>query len=177
MKHVFIAGFAEGHHIGVDVELLNLRVDREQVARSFFSPAEWEDYAALDPSERPRGFVNGWTRKEAFMKAIGLGLHCDLRSFDVNLEPKCKAQILRAPKGYGSPADWTLHTFEPFPHYIGAVALDRRQVSRTEIKINGGPGPVDLFANELNANAAQKTDTAFNPVFGGSYRGLSPIPD
>jgi 4'-phosphopantetheinyl transferase len=70
--------------------------------------------------------MNCWTRKEAFIKAVGEGLSYPLRSFDVSLAPGEDARLLRLDAGPGAAGDWTLASFEPCPGYVGAVAVEGR---------------------------------------------------
>ena len=56
--------------VGVDLECTRRRVPGPKVAERFFHPAERQTLQADDP----RTFFRIWTRKEAWTKAIGLGL-------------------------------------------------------------------------------------------------------
>lgn len=125
--NILLIGLASECEIGVDVETIETTVDRDGIAGSFFSPAEHAAYLALDEADRPAGFARCWTRKEAFIKALGEGLHCALQSFDVSLGPETEARVLRTSPGHGAPADWSLRSFAPCPGYIASVAVDRRQ--------------------------------------------------
>jgi len=126
-RNILLIGFAPDGEIGVDVEAIDSRVDRDGIAGSFFSPAEHAAYLALDEADRPAGFARCWTRKEAFIKALGEGLHCALHSFDVSLGPEADARVLRTSAGHGVPADWSLRSFAPCPGYIASVAVQRRR--------------------------------------------------
>lgn len=66
--------------IGIDVEPLQRSIDLE-IADRFFSPQEVRDLFCLSPVERPRGFIELWTLKEAYIKARGQGLSIALDSF------------------------------------------------------------------------------------------------
>jgi 4'-phosphopantetheinyl transferase len=124
--HVAVYALAHGCAVGVDVETIETRVDRDAIARDNFSLAEHAAYAALPPGSRPVAFMNCWTRKEAFIKAIGEGLSYPLRSFDVSLAPGEDARLLRLDAGPGAAGDWALASFEPCPGYVGAVAVECR---------------------------------------------------
>jgi 4'-phosphopantetheinyl transferase len=123
---VAVYALAHGRAVGVDVEAIETRVDRDAIARDTFSATEYSVYAALDPAIRPVAFMNCWTRKEAFIKAVGKGLSYPLRSFDVSLAPGEDARLLRLDAGPGTPADWTLASFEPCAGYVGAMAVECR---------------------------------------------------
>ena len=65
--------------LGVDIERLRPMDDMEAIARRFFSPPEHAALMALAPGERVAGFFRCWTRKEAYLKAVGEGLAIPLR--------------------------------------------------------------------------------------------------
>ena len=75
-----VYAFSPGCEIGIDVEVVRVIRDADDVAARFFSRRENEAYLALDPRDKPLGFFNCWTRKEAFIKALGDGLWHSARS-------------------------------------------------------------------------------------------------
>jgi 4'-phosphopantetheinyl transferase len=120
---VAVYAFAPGREIGVDVEAVRVIRDADDIAARFFSRRENEAYLALDPRDRPLGFLNCWTRKEAFIKALGDGLYHPLDRFDVSLAPGEPARILRVASTPGAHCGWTLHSFLPGPGLIGAAVV------------------------------------------------------
>lgn len=72
--------------IGIDVEVLRPMADVEAMAASYFTAAEQRALAAVTPALRSRAFLTCWTRKEACLKAIGLGLGVDTRTFDAGVD-------------------------------------------------------------------------------------------
>ncbi|MBO9648310.1 MAG: 4'-phosphopantetheinyl transferase superfamily protein [Variovorax sp.] len=76
-----------GAEIGVDVEVLRPMPDAEAMAASYFTEAEQRALAAAPSSLRERAFLSCWTRKEACLKAIGLGLGVDTRTFEAGVDP------------------------------------------------------------------------------------------
>ena len=115
--------FAPGREIGIDVEAVRVIRDADDIAARLFSRRENEAYLALDPCDKPLGFFNCWTRKEAFIKALGDGLYHPLDSFDVSLAPGEPARILRVETTPGDRCGWTLHSFLPGPGLIAAVVV------------------------------------------------------
>jgi len=115
--------FSRGREIGIDVEAISDMLDRDEVASHCFSNHEIEDYRQLNDGEKPLGFFNCWTRKEAFVKALGDGLQYPLSSFDVTLSPDEPAKILRIGDHTGRDCGWELFSFVPLPGFIGAVAV------------------------------------------------------
>jgi 4'-phosphopantetheinyl transferase len=116
-----VYAFTSGGEVGVDVELIRPLPDADDIATRFFSRAENAAYLALHPRDRPLGFFNCWTRKEAFIKAIGDGLYYPLDAFDVTLAPGAPAQILRVGSTPGRLCGWELASFSPAAGFVAAV--------------------------------------------------------
>ena len=115
--------FSRGRAIGIDIEAVRDLRDADAVAARFFSPREIEDYSALRPGDKPLGFFNCWTRKEAYVKALGDGLAFPLDRFDVSLAPDEPARILRVDRTSGESCGWSLHALTPAPGFTGAVVV------------------------------------------------------
>ena len=119
---------SDGRDVGVDVESLRPIPDVVRLSERFFSPWEASELKTFAPQTLDRAFLACWTRKEAFIKALGLGLHCPLDSFDVSIDPDRPAELLRVDEraGAGAAADWRLHGFTPAEGYIAALAVRKR---------------------------------------------------
>ena len=111
--------------LGVDLEQLRPIPEAGAITRSHFSTREQDLLASLgEPHESlafQRAFYATWTRKEAFIKALGLGLAQPLDSFSVTLLPGQRPRLLEVPDG--RPTAWTLRAFSPAPGYEAAVAI------------------------------------------------------
>jgi 4'-phosphopantetheinyl transferase len=118
---VALFGFARERVLGVDVERIRPLEDTVDIVDRFFSPNEVAVFHQVPPAQQPEAFFNCWTRKEAFIKAIGEGLSCPLHSFDVTLQPGEPAELL-AVRGSGFSADhWELRDLRPAAGFAGAV--------------------------------------------------------
>ena len=120
---VAVYAFAAGREVGIDVEVVRTITDADDIAARSFSRHENEAYLALDPRDKPLGFFNCWTRKEAFVKALGDGLSHPLDRFDVSLTPGEPARIVRVESTPGEQCGWTLHSLSPGPGLFGAVVV------------------------------------------------------
>src|SRR6267378_4186548 len=120
---VAVYGFSTGREIGIDVEAVRTIRDADDIAARFFSRCENEAYLALDPRDKPLGFFNCWTRKEAFIKALGDGFSHPLDRFEVSLTPGEPARIVHVESTPGERCGWTLHSFSPGPGLVGAVVV------------------------------------------------------
>jgi 4'-phosphopantetheinyl transferase len=116
--------FSVGRELGIDIEAIRAGADTDDVAASFFSRVEHEAYLGLEPRDRPLGFFQGWTRKEAFIKALGDGLTHPLDHFDVSLDPAKPAAILRVGNSSGDHCGWLMRSFRPAPGYVAALVME-----------------------------------------------------
>ncbi|UKJ74997.1 4'-phosphopantetheinyl transferase family protein [Azospirillum brasilense] len=124
--HVLIAiAPLETVELGVDVERLRSVADAAGIAERFFAPEERDAFAALPEALRDEAFLNGWTRKEAFIKATGQGLSTPLDRFAVELTPGRPARLLSLDGALeaGSALDWSLFDLRPAPGLVGALAV------------------------------------------------------
>jgi 4'-phosphopantetheinyl transferase len=113
--------------VGIDVEQMTSEAkDYEDIAAAFFSLAEVEQLRAVPEEQRQEAFLNGWTRKEAYIKARGLGLSLGLDQFDVALTPGAPAALLATREAGQEPSWWSLHALAPGPGFIAALAVQGR---------------------------------------------------
>lgn len=108
--------------VGIDVERVRPLDDALAIAERFFSPAERAALRTLQPPALETGFFTAWTRKEAFVKALGEGLSYPLADFDVTLLPDEPARLLRVAGDERAPARWRLAALDPAPGYVAALA-------------------------------------------------------
>ena len=113
-----------GREIGIDVEQIRPVNDMESLARCSFSESENKALASLPESLRCEAFFNCWTRKEAYIKALGEGLSYSLQEFDVTLRPGEPAKLLRVADKPEEVERWSLHAFAPTKNYVGALAVE-----------------------------------------------------
>jgi len=113
--------FSSGHAIGIDVEAVRVMADADDLAARCFSRREHATYRTLKPPDKPLGFFNCWTRKEAFVKALGGGLSIPLDRFDVTLAPEEPAEVLRVESTPGD-CGWRLDSSCPAAGYVAAIA-------------------------------------------------------
>lgn len=109
--------------IGIDLELIRPDFGGEDIAKRYFSPKEVAELRRLPPGLREEGFFLCWTRKEAYIKAKGEGLHIALDSFDVSLSPGGPVLLSSA-----DALRWSIHSFIPFPdssqNFVAALVAE-----------------------------------------------------
>ena len=115
--------FNRGVPIGIDIEYARPLADLEDVARRFFHPAEYEQLRQVAPEQKIRAFYNCWTRKEAFIKALGKGASHPLDSFQVTLLPGDSAAFVSIDGQPASKSAWSLQDVSPSLSYVAAIAI------------------------------------------------------
>lgn len=103
--------------VGCDIEWRSSELACPKVAKRLFAPGEYAALTALPPEQWVAGFYNCWTRKEAYVKALGLGLSYPLDAFTVSVAPGEPARFTSDESG------WTMTSFEPAPGYQAALVL------------------------------------------------------
>jgi 4'-phosphopantetheinyl transferase len=116
--------------VGVDLESVRPLEDLDSLAGTVFSTGERAALSALPSPQRVQGFFNGWTRKEAYVKARGDGLSRALDGFDVTVAPGDPPRLLRVAGEPDEPARWALSSFEPLPGYVAAMCVERASRAR-----------------------------------------------
>ncbi len=74
------------NRIGVDLELIRDSIAVDQLAVRCFSAGELDRWKKLPDSEKLEVFFDVWTRKEAFLKALGDGMSKAMNSVECDLE-------------------------------------------------------------------------------------------
>lgn len=106
--------------VGIDIEEIH---DIEtEVARQNFSQAELSALGSLAGEEWLWGFYRCWTRKEAILKAEGVGLNLPLDAFDVSLLPGAPAELLGTKPAAAHLHPWKLHDVSPGGRLVAALA-------------------------------------------------------
>ena len=109
---LLLCAVARQRQVGVDVERVRPGFACEQVARQIFSAREREIWEALSETDRPAAFFRAWVRKEAYVKATGMGLSFPVRDCEALLTPdQC------------SDGNWEWQMLNPAPGYVGALVI------------------------------------------------------
>ncbi len=147
---VAVVAVAEGARIGIDVEVERRRARLEALAARVLSPEVHADWLDLDPALRLRAFLEQWTAKEAYLKAIGAGITVPLR--DIGVEPD----------------GWTVHTVASPPGTVVSVAVE----GAANVRVHDWLAPVP----PVPANGSRPIDkfrgTAVGAVFAAVLLGL-----
>lgn len=121
---VALYGLMRGRRIGVDVEVLRHLVDLREVARWCCSEREVAILEGLPPERRHEAFYCAWTRKEAFLKALGTGLSVAPNRVDVTLLPHEPAAVLAVDGDRTAATGWSLFDVALGRTRMATVAVD-----------------------------------------------------
>jgi len=118
--------FTRNREIGVDIERIKTGHASDQLARKSFSDWEYQQYAHLPMAQKETAFYRCWTRKEAYMKAIGRGLSYPLDAFDVSVIPGDVPRLERVEGSVEKARHWRLLDLPTVPGYASAVVASGR---------------------------------------------------
>jgi 4'-phosphopantetheinyl transferase len=122
-QRIALYGFSRGCEIGVDVEYMRDISEMERIVEGFFSIRENEIFRSLPESQKKEAFFNGWTCKEAFIKALGDGLSLPLDKFHVSLVPGESGKLLGIEGDSKEASHWCIRDLQPAHNYAGAFAV------------------------------------------------------
>jgi 4'-phosphopantetheinyl transferase len=111
-----------GRAVGVDVERIRTDFDPDEIAARFFSANECKILASLAGPVRYKAFFACWTRKEAYLKARGVGLSLPLDQFDVSFLPDEQPRLLATRPDPAEARRWRLRALDLSGDYAAALA-------------------------------------------------------
>jgi len=103
---VAVVAVALHAEVGADVEVLRPRRFLDRLATRVLTDDEYARWCALSSDARLEAFLRSWTGREAYLKAIGLGLRAPLRD------------ALSEARG------WTIAPIRGLTGAVGSVAVD-----------------------------------------------------
>ncbi len=119
--------FTREREVGVDLEWIRPDFATNEIAERFFSRAEVAVLRALPLEIQAQAFFNCWTRKEAFIKAHGMGLSMPLDQFVVTLAPGESPALLSAECDPQAASRWAMHALDTAPGYVAALAVEGKE--------------------------------------------------
>ena len=115
-RQIALYAFAGAGAIGCDIEWRDPDFACARTAAHFFASEEIGALRLLPPARQVAGFFACWTRKEAYLKALGTGLSVPLDAFAISPDPDGPAQFLRGGAG------WEVRSWSPLPDFAAALA-------------------------------------------------------
>jgi 4'-phosphopantetheinyl transferase len=118
---------ARGRRVGVDIEYMREDFATLEVAERFFSNDEVEALRAAPADRRTEAFFNCWSRKESYIKAIGMGISYPLDSFTVSLG--VAPALLKVDADATEAARWKMYGLDVAEEYAAALIVENPPVS------------------------------------------------
>ena len=115
--------------VGIDVEYMREDFATIEVAERFFSKDEFEAFKATPNDRRTEAFFNCWSRKESYIKAIGMGVSYPLDGFTVSLAPDAAPELLKVNADAAEAARWKMYELDVAEGYAAALAVENPPVS------------------------------------------------
>ena len=112
--------------VGIDIEFIRDINNLAELIR-MFSPNEQMELLSQPLDQRTRTFFQCWTRKEAYIKALGLGFSLPLNSFDVSFTSSEPARLRASRDPIVHADDWILYEVAVPPGYVAAAAIEARE--------------------------------------------------
>jgi 4'-phosphopantetheinyl transferase len=104
--------------VGIDIEYQR-SLEMTSLVQRFFAPAELASWQKLPAEQRELAFFRAWTMKEAYLKAIGTGLHTSLAAVIVEMDVTKPERLLATPDA----GKWQLETLALPDGYVGTVVM------------------------------------------------------
>lgn len=119
-----LCGITVGNELGTDVERIRDVQNFNELARRYFAKSEIVQLERMELGNRLLGFFNCWTRKEAYLKAVGSGLSFPLNKLEVTVAPGQPARLLTLNGSRREALGWHMDAIVPVPGYVAALAIN-----------------------------------------------------
>jgi 4'-phosphopantetheinyl transferase len=123
-QNLVVYAFTCTRNIGIDIEYMRADIEYEQIAGRYFSPFEHAELQRLPSSQRQQAFFHCWTRKEAYIKARGLGLSLALDSFDVTVRSEAPVKLVANRENAQETTRWRFAALPMNSNYAGTVVVE-----------------------------------------------------
>jgi 4'-phosphopantetheinyl transferase len=122
-----VVAIAYNCDLGVDIEVCKTRTNLAALVDKCFAEEEKNYWQQLPESEQILAFYRFWTRKEAFVKAIGRGVALGLNLCVIN--PENPSELLKIPKGYGQASEWLIQDIDLGESICGALVTKNKGIN------------------------------------------------
>lgn len=125
---VCLYAITSSRRVGIDIERVRPIDEFEQISRKFFTKGESSTLTSVADDHRLAAFFECWTRKEAYVKAIGDGLMIPLNGFEVSVAPGEPARLMSVNESPTEVSQWSMKSIVPCPGYISALVVEGKNV-------------------------------------------------
>jgi 4'-phosphopantetheinyl transferase len=122
--------------VGIDIEYISEDFNFTELLSDIFD--ETEILAIQNAVNKKHAFFTSWTRKEAFVKALGKGIDEDFKSIPcLNGKHSINTSLLKTTE------NWQVYSFDLSDHYLGAVAFESLTTVSKNIVMYAMPNTMD----------------------------------
>lgn len=153
-ENICVCAFGQYSEIGIDIEKIHDLPDMDRIIARFFSEEEKRRFCSLPLPGRTQTFFKYWARKEALLKAMGMGMSYPLDKIDIAGNEN-SPQLVTKIEGSDISNQWTILDMDIFTGFASALALqgEHRDLA----------GRVRFFhpADECNISFKEKNNNIF----------------
>jgi len=118
--------FTKNARIGVDLEHLRPIPEVDQICERFFTLGEKTTMRGLPEDQKLEAFFTGWTRKEAYVKAMGESILPALDQVEVSLIPGESTHLIIDLDNPEMIDKFSLISLVPYKGYLAAIAVENK---------------------------------------------------
>jgi 4'-phosphopantetheinyl transferase len=119
---------ARGRRVGIDIEHMREDFATLEIAERFFSKDEVEALKVAPIDRKTEAFFNCWSRKESYIKAIGMGVSYPLDGFTVSLAPDVAPALLKVDADATEAARWKMYELDAAEGYSAVLIVENPPV-------------------------------------------------
>jgi 4'-phosphopantetheinyl transferase len=127
-ENLALFAFTLNREIGIDLERSNSSFIDEGTVSHCFTPSETTKFKALSEKQRQSFFFESWTRKEAYLKALGIGLSQPANQVEISA-------LLQASKNFPETDSavarlWSFYSIPPIADYAAALVIEGNSLQK-----------------------------------------------
>lgn len=116
---------AWNRELGVDLESRSRRVNYRRIVQRLFTPTESKVLLGLPETQQKEAFLTCWTRKEAYGKALGVGIRYPFHI--ISLCDSCQDSVLKL-EDHIDDQSWNLYQLQISKEFIGCLVCQEDPV-------------------------------------------------
>ena len=130
--------FSFNHQVGIDIEFMNTKIEVEDLLSIVTTPEEMFIFDRLDQDDKFYTFYKAWTLKEAFLKALGIGLSHSLSNIETTILPRERVGVIRCDDIHEKELakEWTFSPIISLSNYLGAIAVKKKRAHINMISLD-----------------------------------------
>jgi 4'-phosphopantetheinyl transferase len=122
---MIVYAISKGRDVGIDIQKIKDNDSIMDIVDHYFSETEKAAFRSLPDEQKLKGFHSCWTRKEAYIKALGMGLSYPLNSFTMPVTPENSSAVIYD----DSETAYSVTDINTSPGYTAAVVVKGNDVS------------------------------------------------